>query len=340
MRRTIHKTLLRTGLLTLALVSSYARVITTYSVARLASEADIIVAAELTEIRTLGPTFVDDNGEKVPASIREAHLKVDRFLKGGNGESQLTLRFTHPSWPVVYYDIPREKTYRIFFLKQTGKAIELVNPDYSSIAAVPGASPQGETTLDRILYETAAVLQAPAASVSDKRSAIRILHRNNGQIAAKAITDATRDPNPEVRLSAIAGLLFIKDNSQIEAAVQALLQPPPGVSMEVVHNIAYAIGAAVDDPKTIPLLLKLQSSADPVTRSSATEALGQTRSPVVIPALARALDDPDANTRLSAVRWLSILTNDELRPSQPEFMASEERYLTHFRALVKNMKNQ
>jgi len=337
MRRIGKHSLLMTALLSLALLPGDARVIND-DVGRLASDAEVIVAAQVTEIQTVGATFVDDYGKKIPTTICEAQLKVDHFLKGGDGEAQFTLRFIHPSWPLIY-DIPRVKAYRIFFLKRLGKAVEFVRPEFSSIIAVPGVLPQGETTMDRILHEMAAVLQAPTASVSDKRNAIWILFRSNGPIAAKAIADATRDPNPEVRLSAVSGLLLMKDNSQIEAGVQALLQPPPGVSMEVVHSIAYAIGASVDDPKTIPLLLKVQSSADPIMRRTATNALGRTRDPAVIPALARALDDPDSDTRHTAVRWLSIMTNDDLRPNQEEFRASEERYLNHFRALVKNMKN-
>lgn len=39
----------------------------------------IIVAAQVTEIQTVGATFVNDYGKKIPATICEAQLKVDHL---------------------------------------------------------------------------------------------------------------------------------------------------------------------------------------------------------------------------------------------------------------------
>jgi HEAT repeat protein len=194
--------------------------------------------------------------------------------------------------------------------------------------------PVGETLLDRILNELAAVLRSPAATVADKRSALWVLRDNGGPIVTRAFADGAADPTPEVRLTAVAGLFAFKDNSRIEEAVQALLQTPPDVSRETLHNVAAAIGLFVDDPKMISWLLRMQGSEDRVIRRSAAAALGRTRSRLAVPALARALDDSDSATRLEAVRGLSIILQDSLRPDQREFLADEKRYLEHYRAVA------
>ena len=333
MRSIAFRSIAFTVLLTALTPPSSTRPVNGYSVKMLATEADLVVAGRVTEIRTVGTTVLDDNGEKVPTTIREARVDVDHFLKGGEaGEARRSFRYLEPSFPMAY-DWPRANRYRIFFLKRVDGELRPVSPNYLSIVAAPASTPRGEDLVDRILSEVAAVLQSPEATVEEKRGALLVLRFNAGPIAIQALADAVLDPIPEVRLAAIAGSLQLKQSSAVEPALKALLQPPPDVSTEALYNVAFAVGAFVDDPNTIPSLLKLQNSEDVIMRRAATHALAMTKSPAVIPALKRALDDADSDTRWEAVYGLSILTNDEVRPSQPEFRADEERYLAHFRTL-------
>src|SRR5438128_8536773 len=109
-----------------------------------------------------------------------------REVLKGPSESLLKVRFFLPEAPVGYQSI-RPLSYRLFFLKNSGKYYEFVSPYCPSIVAAPGIRAQGNSVLDRVVGQVAGVLQSPRSPIEQKREAVYVLSRTESPAATIAL---------------------------------------------------------------------------------------------------------------------------------------------------------
>ena len=311
--------------------SSIARPIPHLDLTHLAAVSDVIVVGRMGSIRQVGITQIDDGRHKVLCRAMQSELSVDQVLQGPQIAARISVQFIIPT-SFMGYANPLEGAYRTFFLKQTVDSYGFASPHHASVPAIPGALSQGETVRDRLVFQLAAVLDSPVAPTELKLEAVYALHSVLDEAATRALNAAAAAPDQRVRLAAVAALLLRGDTTQFSAAVENLLRPEPGASQESIHNLAYAIGAGIKDPRLIPDLMKLQVSADPITRRASVNALNRTGSPDSEPGLVRALDDSDFENRFLAVFGLSLLAKDsDWSPDQETYRDREREYLDHWK---------
>jgi hypothetical protein len=312
-----------------------ARPIPGFSLSQLTDESDLIVVGKITSIHQVGVSVIDDQSNKVTCKLMAAELIVDQVLKGSTGEKTIGLQFVDPS-SFMGYSIPGEGTVGVFFLKQAGKAYGFLSPHYPFAVAMAGVASQGETALDPVVFQVAAVLGSADAPKDQKRKALDALRSTINPVSTQTLRAATRDHDPDVRLGAMAVLLLQNDTSQISAIIDVLLGSEPGASRESIHNVAYGLALGKKDPKLIPDFLKLQGSPDPIIRRAAASALMNTGSREAIDGLVRALDDDNSEVRYFGVVGLAKITDQpDWKPDQPSFRSHEETYTDYWRRWAK-----
>lgn len=109
------------------------------------------------------------------------------------------------------------------------------------------------------------------------------------------------DPDRRVRLAAVHAL----SSFDLEAPVSdALLAATESADAELREAALEAV-FDIEDPRLVPLFLRVIRDPDPELRARAIHALGELKAREAIAAITRALDDPNAEVRRAAVEALA-----------------------------------
>jgi HEAT repeat protein len=247
----------------------------------------------------------------------------------------------------VVYDTLRDKdpeirTGAVRILGLTGK------PD--AIDALTGATKDQDQDVRRAAIVALGTIKDPRTvgplidalkdSYWDARSeAANALGQERDGRAVEPLLNAVTDSDSTVESSAETALLFLSTGPGTPAAppddfASRLNDPNP--KLVLISAVCLAI---LQDPRSVPVLLKLVSSPDLTTRLDAVKGLGEAGDPSVIPMLRQTLKDPDVNMRGWSIIGLGNLKDegslDDLRaiaadPNEPpSIKAAAEAAINH-----------
>lgn len=303
------------------------------------NEADVIVVAEVKQVRDLGlGKPVQFRGDMLQTEEYSADLSIIRTLKGTmlNG---ISITYSLPITSVGYRGLSRG--IRIVFLRRDNSEYHFADPYYSSFPATlerPEQNTESETPAQVVLTNMFAVLASASTSSSEKYEILRVdyaLPSNEETLAAlrRALSVST---DGELIEKLQGELIRFGDMSQLTVAVHVLLQN--SASQNGREWLLYVIGNFVKDARAVPALKQLLTSPDDSVREAAVEALWHVGTPGTLPALAQRLDDPDERVRFYAVRGLSDIANEYGwgGPSEAEFHDHAQKYLTHWQEWAKS----
>ena len=309
-----------------------------FRVERIVNSADLIIVADVIEIRDLGRTAPIHFGNYVEeARAYSADLLVLRTLKGPVLH-ELTVSY---SLPIEFQGYsPLVLGSRLVFLRRDKDLYHLADPYYSNFPATR-ESPEEHTGLEvsgLVWSNMLAVLSSPTAPISEKYQIMRVdydLPRNEMTITAlREAVDATGDPELRERLQ--GELVRVGDLNELPNVVNLVSK---GLTTRNGKQwFLFVIAWDVKDPRAIPELQPLLSSVDDSVREAAVEALWHIGTQAAVPALVQKLEDPDEMVRFYAVRGLADIANEYGwgGPSVGEFQGHEQRYLTHWQEWAKN----
>jgi HEAT repeat protein len=176
---------------------------------------------------------------------------------------------------------------------------------------------------------------AEALARSSPESALQVLSRELGREAVApevvraagvlgeavclALLPLLRDRDPAVRAAA-ADALGRCDDAQVPGGLEAVLEDEddPAVRRAVLRSLSRVAGAAA-----VPALARALDEPDPETCVVALEALGTTGAPDALEHLHSALDGPPAEV-LAAIQSLGELGRTEARPLIERFLTSPD----------------
>jgi len=303
----------------------------------LTKNSDMIVSGEVLSLQEAGSTTIRVNSSEIRSHILAGRIHVARVLKGETRSPELSFQFYAPE-VFVGWRSAELHTFAVFFFRArpTGN-FEFTSPYHPFALAIPGTSVAGSTPIDRVIAEIDGAVASPTTSVEQKLTALFFLSRSRSAASNAALRSVLQYAEPRLRLTAAAALLERNDISGLALAAEALLHGSPGMSEVISHNLAYAIGEGVKDPKAIPALTKLLNSRDPELRRAAASALMRTQSSEAIGPLLAALGDSDFDVRYYSVVGLAEITGQtDWRPNREAFLADQETYLRHWRGWGQN----
>ncbi len=303
------------------------------------NSADLIVLAEVKQVRDLGPGQpIQFRNQLLQAETYSADLSVRRALKG-TSLGEITVIYSLPKTFVGYSGI--KPGTRMVFLRRDEEQYRLADPYYSNFPATLEASdeyPQSENPSELVLSNMLAVLASTTASDAEKYQILRVdyaLPSNEKTIAAlRKGLDSSTDRELSEKLQ--GELIYFGDLSQL-----------PEVASLLSENLAtqngrawllYVIGNRVKDARAVQVIAPLLNSLDNSVREAAVEALWHIGAPAAVPTLVQKLDDPDEKVRFYAVRGLSDIENQYGwgGPSESEFHRNVQKYLNHWQEWAKH----
>lgn len=297
------------------------------------NSADLIVIADVNEIRELGPgqpvMFRDQYSQ---AYVYSAHLSVQRTLKG-RAIDEVTVRYSIPLNSATYRGLMPGT--RMVFLRHTGDRYDLADPYYSNFPATLEADDdaRSDDITQLVLNNLLAVLASSAVSVADKREILledyALPSNEKTRAALRKALSVSADQEFSQRL--MGELIRLGDLTQLAEAVNLLATDSANQNGRV--SLLYAIRDGIKDARAIPELEPLLSSPDDALREAAAQALWHIASTDAIPALAQKLEDSDEMVRFYAVRGLADIANEDGwgGPTEGEFRDHEQKYLAHWR---------
>ena len=130
-----------------------------------------------------------------------------------------------------------------------------------------------------------------------------------GKLAIKPLTEALKNPDPNIRKGAAYTLGEINDASAVPALSEALKDPEINVRNQIVESLG-----GIKDPAVLdPIIKILKTDPESSIRRTALASLalrGAIKDPRVVPALIEALKDPDINVGKAAASSLGDVGPD------------------------------
>lgn len=168
-----------------------------------------------------------------------------------------------------------------------------------------------ESPSERLQEETEADVKADLEALQDpdsekRRVACFNLARRRDPSTAEAVFEATRDPTPIVRKTALQALRAIRGKDSLPRLTEMLARDP---SPEVRWQAAAEI-EALKEKQAIPDLIRALKDKDPLVRAGASEALkGISPDPRTVGPLISALRDKDTTVRRAAAEALGKIND-------------------------------
>lgn len=312
-----------------------------FTVKKIVDSADLIVIADVTEIRDLGPTTPIHFGiYSSEAREYSADLLVFRTLKGPVLH-ELTVSYPLPVELAGYS--PLEPGTRLVFLHRNNGRYDLADAYYSNFPATrePPEETAGLDASGLVWSNMLAVLASPTASISEKYGILRVdyeLPRDEMTIA-ELRKGVSATANRELRERLRGELIRVGDMNELPEVVDLLSR---GLATENGKKwFLYVIAWEVKNPCAVSGLQPLLSSPEDDIREAAVEALWHMGTEAAVPALARMLWDPHEMVRFYAVRGLADIANEYGwgGPSEGEFQEHEQKYLTHWREWAEKQRS-
>lgn len=316
---------------------AYAVGIPRFEVKELANSADLIVIADVTAIRKVGPARpIPFRGVLLPASAYSADLSVRRTLKG-HVLGGINVTYALPETFIGYSGL--RSGIRMVFLRRDNGQYHLADPYYSNLPATsepPGGGMPSEIS-EVVLSNMLEVLASPVASSSEKREILRVDYSfsSNAKTIA-ALRKGLSASSDQALIEKIQGeLVRFGDLSQLPDVANLLCKDLATQDGRV--WLLYVIREYVKDPRAIPAINPLLGSPDDVVREAAVEALWHMNSPAAVPFLLKKLEDPDEMVQFYAVRGLADIENEYGwgGPSEAEFHEHAQKYLAHWEEWAK-----
>ncbi len=319
--------------------SSYAVGIPHFSIKRITDEANLILVADITEIKDLGRTQpIQFRNQLLQSSAYSADLSVRRTIKGP-AFHHITVTFTLPMIFIGYRGL--QTGTRVVFLRAEGNTFRLADPYYPDFPAVADAlgseGPLGNYA-DSVQREMLRVLESAGASASEKSRILRVDYAlpTSGKTVTALKRALTLSTNPEFTQKLQGELIRFGDISELSSVANLLLE---GTATQSGREwLLYTIRNDIKAPQAIPALHPLLRAPDDSLREAAAQALWHIADPSAIPSLIKSLDDPDEKVRFYAVRGLSHIAN-QLGwggPSEAEFHDHQQKYSTHWKEWTKS----
>jgi len=148
--------------------------------------------------------------------------------------------------------------------------------------------------------------------------------------AVKPLLDAVADPDGTVEGSAETALLSLCKEPGAPASPDDFAGRLNDPNQKVALISAICL-ASLKDSRAVPVLVKLVSSPDQITRLGAVKGLGETGDPSVIPTLRQTLKDSDANMRGWSIIGLGNL-KDQGSLADLQALAADDTQLASIRA--------
>jgi HEAT repeat protein len=139
------------------------------------------------------------------------------------------------------------------------------------------------------------------------------------------------DPDPSVRILAAGALLELGDRSGLSILEEALGGDDLDLKVDAASEF---LDAGVEEDKALEALGEVLGSAavEPIPRSNAAYALGETRNTDAIPLLIEALKDSDRSVRLAAANSLALLY-ERMAPLLMEMAVTDPDYMVRLEAI-------
>lgn len=298
---------------------------------KIVASSDLVVAGKV-----IATSAVSTKTTRDGSVIHECtdQFSVDRVIKGSS-IALVQFRVDLPDVPNGSRSVP-PNAYRVLFLKWSVDHLEVVDPRHPSVVGAHVASVQAVTPADQVVEAVAAVLQSAETSNDEKRESIFVLSQVKNPLAVTGLRVALADPAESVRLQAAAALLLANDTTGLSIAEAALQNDNGATNQTELFNLRAAISTGLSDATAVPTLIRLLHSDNVETRRAAARALARTNTPLAVEPLGTALDDPDQQVRLSAVRGLARITGQRTHlPSDGAFQANEGVYIQYWKAWLK-----
>jgi FOG: HEAT repeat len=297
----------------------------------LVGRADLVVAGRVLTLTQISVATVELPGQ-MPYRTRRmlAAVEVRRILKGQNPGQVVSFEYDTVEDVISQrYTRLAKDQYGIIFLSRGEKRYEIPRGTNGIVIASPSSPlPQG-TPLEKVVSEVAYVLLSSTTSDGEKGLAFIVLQGTKTP-QVRTVYRQVAASKTGLRYSAMAMLLSWNDLSVLPEVVSILMSDQKEVTIEQRRKLTVSIPYGITDPKAIPLLSELADAADPLSRASALEALGQINDPRVLDPLARGLDDKDQRVRYHAVRGLAKVTGDEIWFGGWESYIKEEKRLLEY----------
>jgi hypothetical protein len=338
---------IRASLLCLLLVSvGVAQGQVVRNLPKLIDSSDVVAVARVVGIAQTASGTVDiPGGQPIPAHFRIAVLHLEDILKGESASTDInvayTILYSPGGWsggvPAGYSlrDTLIPNSTRLVFLRSVGDHYEFTNGSYLSIvcAPEPSNSDQSPDTLSRFVGRVKDAIFSAKVSEQDKDEAILQLSAVDSNVVIPALQDfIAADVGRQdrfLRTEAIVALLDHKAEWAVGLAESELLSE--GFSYWD-SNLLFALTRAIPPSRSIPIVAEAFTLSPAEMRTSAAVAIYQTDSPIGIPTLLRALDDPDPEVAFAVMQGLGNLTKDyDWRPKSRELDADWFRCLNHWR---------
>jgi HEAT repeats len=306
-------------------------------IAELVASSDVIVIAQVYEVRRAGPAApISFRGASLAADAYVANLEVLLTVKGPPAQ-HLSVKYGLPTTFAGYQGL-RQGT-RMVFLRKNGSELSLADPYHPDLPAASG---------DRLATGTAgyaavvqdemlAVIASPSTTASEKSEVLRFDYTlPNGPRTIDALRRGLINVGEEDLRQRIEGeLIRLGETSELPDVVSLLLRNSATSNRRL--WLLYVLGNSVTDPLAIPALQPLLESTDNSMREAAAQALWRIASPIGVPSLARALEDPDESVRFYAVRGCADIAREPGwgGPGESEFQEHEQQYLAHWRSWAK-----
>lgn len=310
-----------------------------FSIGGVVSAADLIVVAEVNQVRDIGPAQpIQFRNQLLQAEAYSADLSVIRTLKGPLLED-VSLTYSLPLTFVGYSSLRRG--IRIVFLRRENSQYRPADPYYPSFPASvdpPEENTASENSSQLVLSNMLAVLASNATSSSEKYEILRVdyaLPGNQKTVGAlrKALSTST-DRTLSERL--LGELICFADQTQLSATLDLLSNN--SATQDGREWLLYVIGNHVQNAGAVPTLVRLLNSPSDSVREAVVEALWHIGTPTAVPALVHELEDQDEKVQFYAVRGLSDIANEYGwgGPSEGEFHEHTQKYLEHWQEWAKN----
>lgn len=304
----------------------------------LIANSDVVAVCSVDDITRIGTEAIAVQGRSIEAMKELAHVRLFYIIKGEAQGDSLTVAFDVPGAFTGYGDIAEHKDY-IMFLSQHEDGLHFTNSYFPVLPALGDISLKNATTnnslteIDKdIVNQEEAVVRANKFDESEKLSAVLALGDIQSPESTRALSEAANNGHDAIRVMAVSQLLLRNDIAVLPIAVDMLEQFDQSTEGTVASNLDYGIRDGIRNPDAIPLLQRLADNGQAVTRIAALHAMRATGARSAIPALIRALEDPDKRARYEAVAGLAEITGQsDMHPSLIDFRDDEEKYVRYWK---------
>ena len=309
------------------------------SFASLVERSDAIVIAQTGDFHKVGEIQVNVHGQVLGADLMEASAEVKKPLKAPKGLTVLKVRFAIPVSPAGstgYSTIPAQQMRLLFLKNGVNNSYEVADPYYPSLPAVENVSLSQSDDLEKeVANVECATVASTNANPDQRMEAIWSLKGRSDDCIVDALRAAFKASNQQLRLTSAMASLQRNDIGNLDATVSEIGQLSSDTYMRL--NVLSAIRYGVKDQRAIPVLARMMQSQDAPERRAAASALRNIGSILCSALLAKALNDPDKDTRYYAVIGLAEIEDQPShKPSMEDFDNDPTPFLRYWKDWAKS----